>query len=82
MQADPMGEAPQDLSHAGSVVDKAIQYMMEQRIGPLSAASALLGGAIGLLSRQMSDEAIVQVLQNAITSVQAGELRDGDGLQG
>ncbi|GIX09893.1 hypothetical protein [Elioraea sp.] len=82
MQADPMGEAPQDLSHAGSVVDKAIQYMMEQRIGPLSAASALLGGAIGLLSRQMSDEAIVQVLQNAIASVQAGELRDGDGLQG
>ncbi|TQF77336.1 hypothetical protein FK498_13135 [Elioraea sp. Yellowstone] len=82
MQADPMGEAPQDLSHAGSVVDKAIQYMMEQRIGPLSAASALLGGAIGLLSRQMSDEAIVQVLQNAIASVQAGELREGDGLQG
>lgn len=76
MQADPMGEAPQDLSHAGSVVDKAIEYMMEQKIGPLSAASALLGGAIGLLSRQMSDEAIVQVLQNAIASVRAGELHE------
>lgn len=78
MRADPMGEAPQDLSHAGSVVDKAIEYMMQQRIGPLSAASALLGGAIGLLSRQMGDEAVIKVLQNAIASVRAGELR-GDG---
>lgn len=82
MQADPMGEAPQDLSHAGAVVDKAIEYMMEQKIGSLSAASALLGGAIGLLSRQMSDEAIVQVLQNAIASVRAGELRDDEPPQG
>jgi hypothetical protein len=82
MQADPMGEAPQDLSHAGSVVDKAIEYMMEQRIGTLSAASALLGGAIGLLARQMSDEAIVQVLQNAIASVRAGELHETEPPQG
>ena len=82
MQADPMGEAPQDLSHAGSVVGKAIEYMMEQKIGALSAASALLGGAIGLLSRQMGDEAIVQVLQNAIASIRAGELHDGAPPQG
>lgn len=82
MQADPMGEAPQDLSHAGAVVDKAIEYMIEQKIGALSAASALLGGAIGLLSRQMSDEAIVQVLQNAIASVRAGELHEDKPPQG
>jgi len=75
MQFDPEGDAPADLSHAGSVVDKAIEYMLEQRIGSLSAASALLGGALGLLSRSMSDEAIVQVLNNAIASVRAGELR-------
>jgi hypothetical protein len=75
MQLDPEGNAPADLSHAGSVVDKAIAYMLEQRIGALSAASALLGGALGLLSRSMSDEAIVQVLNNAIASVRAGELR-------
>ncbi|QXM24276.1 hypothetical protein KO353_13635 [Elioraea tepida] len=80
MQFDPKGNAPADLSHAGSVVDQAIAYMMEQRIGTLSAASALLGGALGLLSRSMSDEAIVQVLNNAIASVKAGELRaDGEG---
>ena len=82
MQADPMGEAPQDLSHAGAVVDKAIEYMMEQKIGALSAASALLGGAIGLLSRRMSDEAIVQVLRNAIASVRAGELHGDKPQQG
>ena len=78
MQFDPEGNAPADLSHAGSVVDKAIEYMMEQKIGSLSAASALLGGALGLLSRSMSDEAIIQVLSNAIASVKAGELR-GEG---
>ena len=55
---------------------------MEQKIGALSAASALLGGAIGLLSRQMGDEAIVQVLQNAIASIRAGELHDGAPPQG
>jgi hypothetical protein len=81
MQLDPEGNAPADLSHAGSVVDKAIEYMLEQRIGALSAASALLGGALGLLSRSMSDEAIVQVLNNAIASVRAGELRAESGPQ-
>jgi hypothetical protein len=82
MQFDPEGNAPADLSHAGSIVDKAIEYMIEQKIGSLSAASALLGGALGLLSRSMSDEAIVQVLNNAIASVRAGELRGEGPAQG
>jgi len=77
MQFEPEGEAPADLSHAGSVVDKAIEYMMDQRIGTISAASALLGGALELLARAMPDEAIVQVLSNAIASVRAGDLRRG-----
>jgi hypothetical protein len=68
-------EAPEDLSHAGSVVDKAIEYMMEQQIAPVSAASALLGGALGLLSRSMDDRAIAGVLRQALASVEAGELR-------
>ncbi|WP_144184169.1 hypothetical protein [Elioraea rosea] len=82
MQFDTEGNAPADLSHAGSVVDKAIEYMMEQKIGSLSAASALLGGALGLLSRSMSDDAIIQVLNNAIASVKAGELRADGPPQG
>jgi hypothetical protein len=69
------GDAPEDLSHAGSVVDKAIEYMLEQQIAPVSAASALLGGALGLLSRSMDDRSIAGVLRQALASVEAGELR-------
>jgi hypothetical protein len=68
-------QPPQDLSHAGAVVDKAIEYMMGQNIGPLSIASALLGGALALLARSVADDAIVHILNNAIASVRSGELR-------
>ena len=78
MQFDPQGVAPDDLSHAGAVVDKAIEYMTGQNIGSLAIASALLGGAMGMLSRSLSEDAVIQVLQNAIASVRAGELRNRD----
>ena len=78
MQLDPQGGAPEDLSHAGAVVDKAIEYMTGQNIGSLAIASALLGGAMGMLSRSLSEDAVIQVLQNAIASVRAGELRNRD----
>ena len=38
-------QPPEDLGHAGAVVDKAIEYMVGQNIAALSIASALLGGA-------------------------------------
>ena len=76
MQQDPSGMAPEDLSHAGSVVDKAIEYMIDQKIAPISVASALLGGALGLLARTMDDRAIIGVLRNALQSVESGELRE------
>jgi len=76
MRADPMGEAPKDLSLAGSVVDEAIARMIERNVGPLSAASALLGGAIGILSRTLDEEAVIRVLENAIAAVRTGDLRD------
>jgi hypothetical protein len=66
---------PPELSLAGSVVDKAIEYMSEQNVPPVAIASALLGGAVSLLARSVPDEAIVRVLENAIASVRAGELR-------
>ena len=72
-------QPPQDLSHAGAVVDKAIEYMMGQNIGPLSIASALLGGALALLARGVADDAIVHILNNAIASVRNGELHRTDG---
>jgi len=76
---DPMSDKQQpperDLNHAGSVVDKAIEYMVGQNIGELAIASALLGGAIGLLTRALPDDVVVQVLNNAIDSVESGEMR-------
>ena len=66
---------PAELSHAGAVIDKAIEYMAGQNIGEVAIASALLGGALALLAGSMSDEAIVHILENAIASVQSGELR-------
>jgi hypothetical protein len=66
---------PAELGRAGAVIDKAVEYMMSQNIGSLAIASSLLGGALGLLARTMSDEAIVRILDNAIDSVNAGELR-------
>ncbi len=68
-------QTPADLSHAGAVVDKAIEYMVGQNINSLSIASALLGGAMALLARSVADEAIIQILNNAIASVRSGELR-------
>ena len=44
MQQAPADMTPEDLSHAGSVVDKAIEYMMEQQIAPISIASAASEG--------------------------------------
>ena len=64
-----------DLSHAGAIIDKAIEYMASQNLGPLAIASALLGGSLALLARSMDDRAILRMLENAAASVRAGELR-------
>jgi hypothetical protein len=73
---DEANETPAHLSHAGAVVDKAIEYMMGQNLSSLAIASALLGGSMALLARSMSDDAIIGVLNNAIGSVRSGELRE------
>jgi hypothetical protein len=68
-------EPPSELSLAGSVVDKAIEYMIGQNVPPVAIASALLGGSMALLAQSLGDEAIVGILNNAIASVRSGELR-------
>ena len=68
-------EPPNDLSHCGAVVDKAIEYMMGQSLPPMAIASALLGGSLGVLARTMGDDRILQVLNSAVNSVRSGELR-------
>lgn len=76
MPDDSNDEMPtNELSHAGAVVDKAIEYMLGQDLPALAIASALLGGAMGMLARDMSDDAMVNVLNNAIASVRNGEFR-------
>ena len=75
MQPTDDDAPPPELSLAGSVVDKAIEYMSGQNVPPVAIASALLGGAVALLARTMPDEAIVRVLENAVASVRSGELR-------
>jgi hypothetical protein len=82
MQLDPQGVAPDDLSHAGAVVDKAIEYMIGQNIAPISVASALLGGALGMLARSLDDRGVAQVLRNALASVESGELAEMRGAPG
>ena len=77
MQPESDDRAQASLSHAGAVVDKAIEYMMGQNLSSVAVASALLGGALALLSRSVAEDAIVAILNNAITSVRAGELRQG-----
>jgi hypothetical protein len=79
----PMTHMPdipdRDLSLAGSIIDKAIEHMMGQKVNSIAIASALLGGAMGILSRTLPDEVIVQILGNAIESVESGELRNNAG---
>jgi hypothetical protein len=64
-----------ELSEAGEVVDRAIEKLLARGLSPLAIASALLGGSLGLVSRTMGDEAVMQVLHNAQAGVRAGELR-------
>lgn len=71
---DRQSPPERELSHAGSVVDKAIEYMLGQELSELAIASALLGGALGLLTRALPDNIVVQILQNAIASVESGEM--------
>ncbi len=75
--SETVEDIPSELSHAGAVIDKAIEYLAEQDIPPIAIASALLGGSLGLLARSMSDVEILQVLANAVHSVRNGELREG-----
>lgn len=75
---DGMDQAPADLSHAGAVVDKAIEFMTGQNISSIAVASALLGGALGMLTRSLDDESIVRILENAIESVRAGEFHQDE----
>ncbi|MDE2005886.1 MAG: hypothetical protein KGI51_04910 [Rhodospirillales bacterium] len=77
MTIDPATPDPTEaqLSLAGAVIDKAIEYLDGQKVPPLACASALLGGAVTLLAHHVSDAAIIRILSNAIEGVRSGEVR-------
>ncbi|HTN10930.1 MAG TPA: hypothetical protein VL154_08145 [Acetobacteraceae bacterium] len=64
-----------DLNQSGQVIDKAVEHLIARNVDPIAVASAMLGAALGLLARGLSDEMIVGVLNNAIASVRSGEFR-------
>ena len=68
----------QELMEAGNAVDHIIQTLAAKNLPPVAVASALLGGALNVLSRTLSDEAVVQILNHAIASVKNGDLRAAD----
>ncbi len=68
----------ENLGQAGAVIQHAISYLLEKKIDELAIASALLGGALSVLSHVLDAEAIERILTNAIASVRAGELSDPD----
>ena len=68
-------EAKADLERAGRMLEDAVQAMRKAKIAPHLVATALLGGAVHILGRVSSEEAVIQVLQNAIAGVRGGDLR-------
>ena len=46
------------------------------KLVPSRRAVLIGGGSLGLLSRTMGEDAILHVLNNALASVRAGELRE------
>jgi hypothetical protein len=77
---DDLPEIPDgDLSFAGSIIDKAIEHMMGKHLNSIAIASALLGGALGVLTRTLPDDVVIGILQNAIGSVESGEMRRNAG---
>ena len=74
-----MSDQPsEELNLAGTMIDKVIEHLIKQNVSELTVASALLGGALGLMARSMSDDAIIHVLTNALASVRSGDLRRMD----
>ncbi len=64
-----------DLAAAGAGIETTIEDLRERGLGPMPIASAMLGGALGLLAQVMDDNAILNVLHSAATGVASGELR-------
>jgi hypothetical protein len=64
-----------ELTQAGHAIERAVEELRGKGLGPMPIASAMLGGALGLLAQVMDDGAILNVLHSAAEGVSSGELR-------
>jgi hypothetical protein len=64
-----------ELTQAGHAIEHAVEELRSKGLGPMAIASAMLGGALGLLAQVMDDGAILNVLHSAAEGVSSGELR-------
>jgi hypothetical protein len=64
-----------ELTQAGHAIEHAAEELRKKGLGPMAIASAMLGGALGLLAQVMDDGAILNVLHSAAQGVSSGELR-------
>ncbi len=64
-----------DLAAAGAAIEKTVDELRHKGLDAMPIASAMLGGALGLLAHVMEDSAILNVLHSAATGVASGELR-------
>ena len=64
-----------ELTRAGQAIEHAVEELRQKGLGPMPIASAMLGGALGLLAQVMDDSAILNVLHSAAEGVSSGELR-------
>lgn len=68
----------EQILEAGQMIDRLVSHMMEKNLPSVAIASALLGGALTVLSAALPDEAILRILDNAAESVKSGALREID----
>ena len=68
-------EPPPGLERAGRMLEDTVQAMLRENIQPQLIASALLGGALHMLTRALNEDAVVRILQNAIAGVKSGQMR-------
>ena len=67
-------QVPEDLARCAMVIEHAIEHLRNEKFPPIAVASALLGGALGILAQSMAPEEILRILDSAAQSVRAGDL--------
>ena len=67
---------PVELEQAGQMVDQFIRHLMDKDLPPLAIASALLGGSMGLISRELGPKTLLGILDQAREAVRSGQFAD------